>query len=452
MIGQSVGVGVERATHVLERHAADVVRQKPRLGVERLQARMCHLRLEFCCQAGRSFLLDSLTDFLPYTPAREGIGRLTSGRSATVEVGMRGLVSVHAFGLLNRGLTLGLAAWLALCPSGTSAVLAEGSAPAPTSTGALAVASDPSRAAVYVDGRFVGRTPLKVERLPAGNHRVRLVKDGYLENGRVVTVVAGKSSSLEVGLTAGNVSEVVPAEPAAGGGQVSTGSGGSSKKWLLIGAAAAGGAAAAVIIAKRNQPPIPGTITVSPTATGMAGVTSYTFTSTGSSDPDGDALTFEWNFGDGGTGSGSPTTHTYASAGTFSVSLNVKDKKESVAAPAASVTVFQSVAGSWSGGRDPGFGLNLAVTWTQSGTTIGGSMIFSGLLSFTASVTGSIDRTTYPAAITFATPAFAIAGFPGTFNYRFSGTVDTRSMPGTIVASSSALLPPSFTASTTFSR
>jgi hypothetical protein len=74
--------------------------------------------------------------------------------------------------------------------------------PAGATEGAVSVNSDPVGAAVYVDGEFVGRTPLKVQQLTAGSHRVRVVKDGYLENGRMVTVAAGRTDSLEVRLTA----------------------------------------------------------------------------------------------------------------------------------------------------------------------------------------------------------------------------------------------------------
>ena len=42
-VGEPIGVRVERAADVLERDAADLVRQQPRLGVQRLQARVLHL-------------------------------------------------------------------------------------------------------------------------------------------------------------------------------------------------------------------------------------------------------------------------------------------------------------------------------------------------------------------------------------------------------------------------
>ena len=45
--------------------------------------------------------------------------------------------------------------------------------------GPLSVTSDPVAAAVYVDGRFVGHAPIAISALAAGDHRVRLAKDGH---------------------------------------------------------------------------------------------------------------------------------------------------------------------------------------------------------------------------------------------------------------------------------
>lgn len=72
----------------------------------------------------------------------------------------------------------------------------------PAAAGTLSVSSNPEVAAVYVDGRFVGQTPVNVPGLPAGDRRVRLVKDGFLENSRVVRVETSKPKSLAVRLTA----------------------------------------------------------------------------------------------------------------------------------------------------------------------------------------------------------------------------------------------------------
>lgn len=71
-----------------------------------------------------------------------------------------------------------------------------------TSDGGLSVQTDPAGAAVYLDGRFVGATPLTMSTVTAGDHRVRLVKEGYLEHSRVVRITAGKAEALELRLTA----------------------------------------------------------------------------------------------------------------------------------------------------------------------------------------------------------------------------------------------------------
>ena len=60
----------------------------------------------------------------------------------------------------------------------------------------------------------------------------------------------------------------------------------------------------------RNNLPVGGTVTVTPTAVGMAGVTTFSFASN-ASDEDRDALIYDWNFGDGGTGTGKTPTHIY---------------------------------------------------------------------------------------------------------------------------------------------
>src|SRR5688500_2482566 len=59
---------------------------------------------------------------------------------------------------------------------------------AAATTGALSITTDPVNAEVSVDGRPAGQTPTNLVAMPAGEHRVRIVKNGYLENARVVTV------------------------------------------------------------------------------------------------------------------------------------------------------------------------------------------------------------------------------------------------------------------------
>ena len=62
--------------------------------------------------------------------------------------------------------------------------------------GSLFIESEPAGASVYIDGRTAGETPLTVETLRPGVHRVRLVLLGYLENSRLVTVKAGSRATL----------------------------------------------------------------------------------------------------------------------------------------------------------------------------------------------------------------------------------------------------------------
>lgn len=56
--------------------------------------------------------------------------------------------------------------------------------------GLLVVWSDPGSARVYVDGRFLGTTPLEML-MVSGDHRVRVVKDGFLVSEHAVSVAAG---------------------------------------------------------------------------------------------------------------------------------------------------------------------------------------------------------------------------------------------------------------------
>jgi hypothetical protein len=316
--------------------------------------------------------------------------------------------------------------------------------------GAINVSSDPPGAIVYVDGRETGTTPLVVDKLAAGDHRVRFVKDGYLENARMVTVAAKKASDLKVTLTrSANTSAAVGQVSSQGGG------GGGSKKWIWIGAAGGGAAAAAILLANRNHAPSAGTIAVSPSGTGMASITPFAFTSS-ASDEDNDSLTYNWNFGDGATGSGATPSHTYANAGTFNVTLSISDGKDSVDSPGATVTVGPNLAGAWrSTATEPGFGAGVVANLSQSGGTLGGTITFSGALSGTITgVTGTAAPLTHPSTVAFTTPSYTVAGQPGTFTLRFAGTSNAAGtvLTGTYTATSTALTPSTVTGNTTFTR
>jgi len=287
--------------------------------------------------------------------------------------------------------------------------------------GMLSVASDPSGAAVYVDGQFVGRTPVDVKNLQAGDHRVRLVKDDYLENGRVVSVSAGKASSLQVRLTARHASETLPADQA-GGGISSGGGGGGGKKWLWIGLAGGGGAAAtALLLANRNHAPVLGTVTASP-STGLLAGSVITLTAS-ASDSDGDTLTYTWDFGDSSSGSGASTTHVYNTTGSFTAKVTVSDGKKEVSS--TTTVTIKSLAGTWRGTLvDPMTG-NIAETmnFTQSGATVGGTMSDAfgpGTLA------GSVQNTSPRIRVTITQPPF------NPFVYTADPSADVNTLTGVV--------------------
>src|SRR5262245_25230539 len=302
-------------------------------------------------------------------------------------------------------------------------------------TASLDVVSEPAGANVYVDGKLAGQTPLQVSALEPGDHRVRVSKDGYLENARIVTVNAADTKVVNVKLTPHSGSDANAMEQVSGGG-----GGGGSKKWLWIGLAGGGAAAAIIALMPRNKPPSAGTIGTSPTATGMAGVTTFTFTST-ASDPDGDSLTYNWNFGDGSTGSGATVTKTYSSTGTFQVSLSVSDGKESVTAPGVSVVVGQNLTGTWTGGRDPFSNCAVNLTLSQSSGTLTGSLSFvSGCTGTIPLASGTAAPLTHPSAIVLTTQSYNFTIGTDVFQglaIRFAGSTEASgaSMTGPLTTS-----------------
>jgi hypothetical protein len=64
----------------------------------------------------------------------------------------------------------------------------------------LLVRSTPSGARVFVDGRDVGRTPASVSDLARGQHRVRVVQDGFVTEERRVVIAGSGSQALSVTL------------------------------------------------------------------------------------------------------------------------------------------------------------------------------------------------------------------------------------------------------------
>jgi hypothetical protein len=292
----------------------------------------------------------------------------------------------------------------------------DGDAPA---AGSLAVVTEPAGAAIYVDGELAGQSPVTLEQIPAGDHRVRLVKSGYLEHGRVVTVGAGRTAQVNAKLTASSASAATSATAAA----VSPG----SKKWIWIGAAAGGATAAALLLRDTNKAPTLGGITASP-GTGLQAATSIQFSAQGAQDPDsGDTLTYSWEFGDNTTSDTQNPSHVYTQAGTFDVKLTVSDGKKS--ASATTTVTIRSMTGTWTGSVA---GVNVTLTLTQNGSNVTGTYrddFGPGTLSGTVQSSSprvQITVTQFGLQFTFRGdpdgPVNAISG--SVTNFFFDGTTD----------------------------
>jgi hypothetical protein len=266
----------------------------------------------------------------------------------------------------NQILATGVAAWLILdagvgLPNLARPIAATGAG------GTVTVSTDPPDAAVYVDGQFAGQSPVTVERVQPGDHRVRVVKEGFLENGRMVRISAGKTASLQLRLTANGGGRDVAAGQAGGG--ISTGPPSSNRKWWYLGAAGGGAAATALVLATRNGAPTIGALSASP-ATGLVAATPIAFSAAGANDPDGDPLSFTWDFGDGGTSTEQMPRHVYNTAGSFSVKCTVSDGKRSETGNGS--VVVRSLAGTWQGVLQ---GVQETLGITQSGATVGGTVV-----------------------------------------------------------------------------
>jgi hypothetical protein len=71
-------------------------------------------------------------------------------------------------------------------------------------TGAMRVESRPSGAAVLIDGRIVGTTPLQISDLEPGTHDVRLELPGHRPWATTRTIVAGQTVRVAASLEEGN--------------------------------------------------------------------------------------------------------------------------------------------------------------------------------------------------------------------------------------------------------
>jgi hypothetical protein len=77
-------------------------------------------------------------------------------------------------------------------------------APAPAAagrlTGALSVESRPPGAAVYLDGKLLGKTPFSLAVVAAGDHAIRLERDGYHRWSSSIRIVASEQNRVTASL------------------------------------------------------------------------------------------------------------------------------------------------------------------------------------------------------------------------------------------------------------
>jgi hypothetical protein len=333
--------------------------------------------------------------------------------------GMRSSVMVRALSwALTGALTLSL--------PGTGLSLAFGSERGHPAD--LSVGSDPVGAQVYVDGKLRGETPLTVERVSAGDHRVTVAKDGFLENSRVVTVAAGQGNSLRVNLTpSGRASnalmQVEPgAEPPTSAPPVAAKKGGGGGKVVLIAlGVAAAGAGGYLLLKPKNSPPTVSFAGATPTGTAIVGVTSVSLAANGS-DPDKDSLTYTWDFGDGSTPvtGGATVQHVFLRTGSLTVSVTVSDGKKSATATGA--VPVGTLAGDYDFYIDGAIGSSRHLVVQQQGATFTGTFYFGS--SAYASANGTVSS---PRAVVFTESFFS----GGSMVFRGEATGDLARIEGT---------------------
>ena len=82
--------------------------------------------------------------------------------------------------------------------------------------GTFEVSGSPADATVYVDGKKMGTTPLLVNKILIGSHKVRIEKDGYDKQEKTVTITEGQEAVLDYTLTKTVVKEPIMATTAQG--------------------------------------------------------------------------------------------------------------------------------------------------------------------------------------------------------------------------------------------
>ena len=73
-------------------------------------------------------------------------------------------------------------------------------APTPI-TGSVDINSSPAMADVYLDGKLVGSSPMKINDIIVGNHTLKLSRKGYYDYTKTVTITEGKTTTVTATLT-----------------------------------------------------------------------------------------------------------------------------------------------------------------------------------------------------------------------------------------------------------
>jgi|GEM_PF-866241 len=80
-------------------------------------------------------------------------------------------------------------------------------------TGNVSVRTDPVGAGIYLDGEYKGNTPLKIEDVPRGWHRIKFVKQGYREWVKNIMVTPGRENLVNASLEPIRGTIIVNSEP-----------------------------------------------------------------------------------------------------------------------------------------------------------------------------------------------------------------------------------------------
>jgi hypothetical protein len=319
----------------------------------------------------------------------------------------------------TRGIVCGLSLLLAM-PAVAAGPVLKPNEPTPVT---LSISTDPSGARVYVDGRLSGVTPLSLDRLEPGDHRLRVTKDGYLENARVITIGSQRPNALRLTLTPRTATPIETPAPAAtqisrgGGTDSDTTSGGPLHNPLFLVSFAGLGVGAAAALIQNNVLPRPGTFSVTPENNGIAGVTEFQFSATGAIDYDDDPLTYNWNFGDGRSGTGATVQHVFTPAPgapsnasvSYTTRLTVSDGQHEVPVGSRQLFLRPPLTGTWGNALDPIFSCPFTLTLVQTGRALSGSIVFSGACTGSALLqSGTTSSSTYPTTVTWQTSPFTL--------------------------------------------